>query len=218
MVFHGSLNDSKSPQVSRTFLNILLTSTMLWFVLQFLILSHPLPSLSGSFQPHQLQLVSTSPSFSIAFFIVIIILFFWEFVPRALADGFSLESEWQQVSRTLLSILSYLCNAVVWMVSTRPLIFKSSRPCINPLVTVPSVPVTTSITVIYYCEFFTPALTGGFSLKSERQKVSSGLQDFSKSSDFISAVVWMVSILYLILNYLSFLSRPLRTISSAPNN
>ena len=36
------------------------------------------------------------------------------------------ETEWQQVSRTLLSILAVLNNALVWIVSTRPLIFESS--------------------------------------------------------------------------------------------
>ena len=42
-----------------------------------------------------------------------------------------------QVSRTLLSILTVLNNAVVWMVSTRPPNSKSSGPFNNPLVTVP---------------------------------------------------------------------------------
>ena len=36
------------------------------------------------------------------------------------------DSKSPQVSRTLLSILAVLNNAVVWMVSTRPLISKSS--------------------------------------------------------------------------------------------
>ena len=54
--------------------------------------------------------------------IIIIILLFWEFFAPAFAEGFSLESEWQQVTRTLLSILADLNNTVVWMVSTRPLI------------------------------------------------------------------------------------------------
>ena len=49
---------------------------------------------------------------------------------RSLSDSKS-----PQVSRTLLRILADLNNAVVWMVSTRPLIFKSSSPCTNPLVT-----------------------------------------------------------------------------------
>ena len=35
-----------------------------------------------------------------------------------LTDGLSLESEWQQVFRTLLSILANLNNVVVWMIST----------------------------------------------------------------------------------------------------
>ena len=41
-----------------------------------------------------------------------------------------------QVLRTLLSILTNLNNAIVWMVSTRPVISKSSRPCTNPFMTV----------------------------------------------------------------------------------
>ena len=48
------------------------------------------------------------------------------------ADGLPLESQWLQVSsisRTHVSILADLNNAVVWMVSTRPLIYKSSSPC-----------------------------------------------------------------------------------------
>ena len=47
------------------------------------------------------------------------------------------DSKSPQVSRTLLSILAVLNNAVVWMVSTRPPTSKSSRPFNNPLVTVP---------------------------------------------------------------------------------
>ena len=38
-----------------------------------------------------------------------------------------------QVSRTLLSILAVLNNAVVWMVSIHPLTSKSSSPFNNPL-------------------------------------------------------------------------------------
>ena len=41
-----------------------------------------------------------------------------------------------QVSRTLLSFLADLNNAVVWMVSIRPLISKFFGPFINPLVTI----------------------------------------------------------------------------------
>ena len=54
-----------------------------------------------------------------------------------------------QVYRTLLRILADLNNAVVWMVSTRPLISKSFSPCINPLVTVSRAPITIGITVTF---------------------------------------------------------------------
>ena len=54
-----------------------------------------------------------------------------------------------QVSRSLLSILADLNNAVVVMVSTRPLISKTAIPCTNPLVTVPRPPITVGITVTF---------------------------------------------------------------------
>ena len=59
-----------------------------------------------------------------------------------------------QVSRTLLSILAVLKNAVVWMVSTRPPTSKSSSPFSNPLVTVPSAPITIGIIVTYVFHSF----------------------------------------------------------------
>ena len=55
--------------------------------------------------------------------------------PKTLSD-----SKFPQVSRTHLSILVDL-NNVVWIVSTHPLISKSSSPFGNPLVTVPRVPI-----------------------------------------------------------------------------
>ena len=61
------------------------------------------------------------------------------------------DSKSPQVSRTLLSILAVLNNAVVCMVSTRPLTSKSSSPFINPLVTVPNAPIT--IGIIVTCMF-----------------------------------------------------------------
>ena len=63
---------------------------------------------------------------------------------RRLSDGKSSE-----VFGTLLSILVDLNNAVVWMVSTRPIISKSSSPFMNPLVTVPRAPITIGITVTF---------------------------------------------------------------------
>ena len=70
--------------------------------------------------------------------IIIIIIYLLEFFTSALADGLSLEFEWQQVSSSLqseshlLSILAILNNAVVWMVSTHPPNSKSSCPFSNP--------------------------------------------------------------------------------------
>ena len=59
------------------------------------------------------------------------------------------DSKSTQVPRTLLSILANLNNAVIWMISTRPLISKSSSLCTNPLVAIPSAPITTGISVTF---------------------------------------------------------------------
>ena len=72
-----------------------------------------------------------------------------------LADGLSLESERQQVSRTFLCILASLNNAVVWIASTPPLISNSYNPLTKPLGTIPSAPVIIGITVtIMFHSFF----------------------------------------------------------------
>ena len=59
-----------------------------------------------------------------------------------------------QVSRTLLSILVNLNNALVLMVSTCPLISKCLTPCTNPFVTIPNALLTICITVIYVLLLF----------------------------------------------------------------
>ena len=56
------------------------------------------------------------------------------------------ENKSPQISRTLLSVLTSLNRAVVWMVTTRHLIFKSSCPCINFLDTLP---ITIGITITF---------------------------------------------------------------------
>ena len=65
------------------------------------------------------------------------------------------DSKSPQVSRTRLSILAVLSNAVVWILSTRPPTFKSSRPFNNPLVTVPNAPITigTIVTFMFHSFF-----------------------------------------------------------------
>ena len=63
-----------------------------------------------------------------------------------------------QVSRTLLNILADLNNDFVWMVSTHPLISKSFSPSTNPLVTVPSIPITIAIIVTFMFHSFYSSL------------------------------------------------------------
>ena len=67
----------------------------------------------------------------------------------SLSDGLS-----PQVSRTLLPFLANVYNGAVLMVSTRPLISKSSSPFIHPLVIVPRAPITIGITVTYMFHSF----------------------------------------------------------------
>ena len=65
---------------------------------------------------------------------IIIIIIIYSFFTSALVGGFyrSLsDNKSPQVSRTLLDVLADLNNAIVCMISTCPLISKSSNPCIN---------------------------------------------------------------------------------------
>ena len=65
------------------------------------------------------------------------------------------DSKSPQVSRTRLRILALLRNAVVWIVSTRPPTYKSSRPFNYPLVIVPKAPITigTIVTFMFHSFF-----------------------------------------------------------------
>ena len=64
------------------------------------------------------------------------------------------DSKSPQVSKTLFSILADLNNAVVWTVSSCPLISKFSSPFTNPLGIVPSVRITIGITVTFMSHIF----------------------------------------------------------------
>ena len=79
-----------------------------------------------------------------------------KFFCRCLSDSKSL-----QISRTLRCIRPDVNNDVIWMVSTHPVISKSSIPSTNPLVSIPNAPMTTGITVtfMFHCCVF----QGGFS-------------------------------------------------------
>ena len=70
------------------------------------------------------------------------------------------DSNSPQVSTTLLSILVVLSNTVIWIVSTRPLTSKPSRPFNNPLVTVSKATITIGAIVTYTFHSFTIPLQG----------------------------------------------------------
>ena len=64
------------------------------------------------------------------------------------------DSKSPQVSRTLLSILAGINNAVVWMVPTRLPTSKSSSPFNTHLLTVPKAPITIGIIVTFLFHSF----------------------------------------------------------------
>ena len=76
------------------------------------------------------------------------------------------DSKFPQVSRTFLSILAVLNNALVWMVPTHPPTSKSSSPFSNPLVTVPNAPITIGIIVTCMFHSFSIPLQGRDSYSS----------------------------------------------------
>ena len=72
---------------------------------------------------------------SSAIIIIIVILFFLEFSTATFTEVFHkslIGSKPSQISKTLLSILVDFSNVIFWIVSTCPLISKSSRPFTNP--------------------------------------------------------------------------------------
>ena len=69
------------------------------------------------------------------------------------------DSKSPQVYGTLLSILAFLNNAVVWMVSTCPPTSKSSSPFNNSLVIVPKELVTIGIIVTFMFYSFWKVIT-----------------------------------------------------------
>ena len=89
MVFNGSLSDSKSPQVSRTLLSILVdfNNAALWMISTSALISN----FSSLFTKTVLSLLFT------------LLVFF----TSVLVDGFSREFEWQQVSSSLKDSSQY---------------------------------------------------------------------------------------------------------------
>ena len=97
-----------------------------------------------------------------------------------------------QVSRTRLCILADLNNAVVWMVSTRLSVSKSSSPWINPLVTVPNALITISITVtfMFHISFNSLARSWYFSLFSPSFSFTPW------SAGTVKSTIWPVLLFY----------------------
>ena len=106
------------------------------------------------------------------------------------------DSKSPQVSRTLLSILAVLNNAIVWMVSTRPQTSKSSSPFSNPLVTVPNAPITVGIivTCMFHSFFQFPCKVHSFfqfySVVSRDSKVDNFAISFFLCWLLLSLVFW----------------------------
>ena len=167
MDFYKCLSDNKSPQVSRTRLRILavLSNAVIWIVC-----TRPQTSKSSRPFNNPLVIVPKAPitigtkvtfmfhsPFNCLFSSIIIILFS-EFFTPPLVDVFHwslTDSKFPHVFRTLLSILTDVYNAAVCMVSSCPLISKSTSPCTKPFVTVMSAPITNSITVTFmFPDFF----------------------------------------------------------------
>ena len=160
MVFHWSLNDSKSPQVSRTLLCILAVfkNAVVWVV------SNCPPS-SKSSRPFNNSLV-TVPKAQIIFGNIVTLIFhsFFNSLARSkyyyyyyYLRVFHVRVSWWSftgvwVTTSLLKSPGLFSGfsrfqSVVRMVSTRPPTSKSSSPFSNPLVTVPNAPITIVIIV-----------------------------------------------------------------------
>ena len=83
------------------------------------------------------------------FYLLLVLLFYLLRVFHISVSWSLSNSKCPQVPRIPLGILSDLNNAVVWTVSDRPVISKSSSPCTTPLVTVSRSPITIGIIIIF---------------------------------------------------------------------
>ena len=137
MIFHWSLSENKSPQVSRTLLGILadLNNVVIWIVS-----TRPLISMSSSPFIDPLVIVSRAPT----------TIFFTscEFFTPLLADGL-----FTGVSSSFQNSSQYSGRSVVLMVLICPLISNSFILLSKPLRTFPSAPVLIGITVslMFHC-------------------------------------------------------------------
>ena len=95
------------------------------------------------------------------------------------------DSTFPQVFRTLLSTLAVFNNAVIWMVSTRPLNSKSSRLFNNPLVTVQKAAMTIDkIVTLMFHSFFNSRATSRYLSFSSHSSVLLCCQPGQQSRKF----------------------------------
>ena len=177
MVFHWSLSDSKSPQVSRTLLSILavLNNVIVWMV-------STRPPTSKSSSPFSNPLV-TLPKAPITIGIIVTCMF----------HSFSLARS------RYLSFFSHSFRFIMWSPET-------AKSTILQFLFFFLLVIITSVYYYcyyynyyhHYCELFTIIFTGGFRLKFELQQVSCSLQRIL--ADFNSTMVWLILILPLISN------------------
>ena len=113
-VYHWSLNDSKSPLVSRTFLSILddRCNTVVWMLSALPLISSSSDSFTRSLVtvPSAPIIIGITVTFmSLFFFSSLILSLFipWEFFTSALDDGLSQKFEWQQISSSLQDSSQY---------------------------------------------------------------------------------------------------------------
>ena len=99
------------------------------------------------------------------------------------------DSKFPQISRTLLSILVVLNNAVVWIVSTRPPTSNSSSPFNNPLITEPKAPITIGIIVTCMCHSFFNSLARSRYLSFFSHSFSFKVDNFANSLFVVVVVV-----------------------------
>ena len=113
------------------------------------------------------------------------------------------DSKSPQVSRTLLSILAVLNNAVVWMVSTRPPTSKSSSPFSNSLLTVPNAPITIGIIVTGMFHSFFSSLARSRYLSFFSHSFSSILWSAGTANSTILKVIIIIIIILLSWEFLA---------------
>ena len=101
---------------------------------------------------------------------------------------------------TLLSILAVLKNVVVWTLSTRPLISKSSSPFNNPFVTVPKVPIPIGMifTFMFHSFFIFPKKVEVFILLITFLQFYSVVNQNSKVDNFASYLSFFFFLLIII--------------------